>query len=79
LLPNSKQLKGGERVAYNESLREARLKCGYSQNEVAAKIGVSKMQISKWETGDGSAPTLSRLIQLADVYGTSIDKLVGRV
>lgn len=66
-------------MAYNESLREARLKCGYSQNEVAAKIGVSKMQISKWETGDGSAPTLSRLIQLADVYGTSIDKLVGRV
>ena len=65
-------------MTYNEALRQARLIHGYSQNEVAAKIGVSKMQISKWETGDGSAPNLSRLIQLADVYGTSIDKLVGR-
>lgn len=66
-------------MTYNEALRQARLIHGYSQNEVAAKIGVSKMQISKWETGDGSAPNLSRLIQLADVYGTSIDKLVGRI
>lgn len=65
-------------MTYNEALRQARLIHGYSQNEVAAKIGVSKMQISKWETGDGSAPNLSRLIQLADVYGTSIDQLVGR-
>lgn len=65
-------------MTYSEALRQARLIHGYSQNEVAAKIGVSKMQISKWETGDGSAPSLSRLIQLADVYGTSIDKLVGR-
>ena len=66
-------------MTYNEAIRQARLIHGYSQNEVAAKIGVSKMQISKWETGDGSAPNLSRLIQLADVYGTSIDKLVGRI
>jgi transcriptional regulator with XRE-family HTH domain len=66
-------------MTYNESLRKARLTCGYSQNEVASKLGVSKMQISKWETGDGSAPNISRLIQLADVYGTSIDKLVGRI
>ena len=66
-------------MTYNEALRQARLIHGYSQNEVAAKIGVSKMQISKWETGDGSAPNISRLIQLADVYGTSIDKLVGRI
>lgn len=65
-------------MTYNEALRQARLIHGYSQNEVAAKIGVSKMQISKWETGDGSAPNLSRLIQLADVYDTSIDQLVGR-
>lgn len=65
-------------MTYYEALRESRLYHGYSQKDVAEKLGVSKMQISKWETGDGSAPNLSRLIQLADVYGTSIDKLVGR-
>lgn len=66
-------------MTYNEALRKARLMRGYTQNEVASMLGVSKMQISKWETGDGSAPNISRLIQLADVYGTSIDKLVGRI
>lgn len=65
-------------MTYNEALRQARLIHGYSQNEVAAKLGISRNQICKWEKGEGSAPNLSRLIQLADVYGTSIDQLVGR-
>ena len=64
-------------MTYNEALRKARLNCGYSQT-VAAKLGISKNQICKWEKGTGSAPNLSRLIQLADTYETSIDKLVGR-
>ena len=70
--------KGGESMTYYDAIRDARLYCGYSQKEVAEKLGVSKMQISKWETGEGSAPNLSRLIQLANVYDISIDKLVGR-
>ena len=65
-------------MTYNESLRKARLTCGYSQNEVAARLGISRNQICKWEKGEGSAPNLSRLIQLANVYDISIDKLVGR-
>ena len=71
-------MKGGEKITYNEALRKARLNCGYSQTDVAAKLGISKNQICKWEKGTGSAPNLSRLIQLADTYETSIDKLVGR-
>ena len=66
-------------MTYNEALRKARLMCGYSQTDVAARLGISRNQICKWEKGEGSAPNLSRLIQLADVYDTSIDQLVGRV
>ena len=65
-------------MTYYKALRTARLYCGYSQSEVAAKLGVSRNQICKWEKGEGSAPNLSRLIQLANVYNISIDQLVGR-
>ena len=32
------------------SLFHARKKCGFSQEEVAEKLGVSRQTISKWET-----------------------------
>lgn len=32
------------------SLFHARKKCGLSQEDVAAKLGVSRQTISKWET-----------------------------
>lgn len=65
-------------MTYYQALRRARLNCGYSQTDVAARLGISRNQICKWEKGEGSAPNLSRLIQLAEVYNTSIDQLVGR-
>lgn len=65
-------------MTYYEALRESRLYHGYSQKDVAEKLGVSKMQICKWEKGEGSPPNIGRLIQLADLYCTSIDQLVGR-
>ena len=65
-------------MKFGENLKLIRKSKKISQEELAEKLGVSKMQISKWETGEGSAPNLSRLIQLANVYDISIDKLVGR-
>ena len=65
-------------MTYYEALREIRLYHGLSQKDVAQRLGVSKMQISKWETGEGAPPNVGRLIQLADLYNTSIDRLVGR-
>jgi transcriptional regulator with XRE-family HTH domain len=65
-------------MTYNEALRKARLSCGFSQTDVATRLGVSKNQICKWEKGVGSKPNLNRLMQLADTYETSIDELIGR-
>ena len=55
------------------SLRNA---SNITQEELAEKVGVSRQAVTKWEL-DESTPTLSKIIALADVFGVSIDKLVG--
>ena len=63
---------------YTDALRESRKRAGMTLEQVAEHLNISKMAVSNWELGKSPAPNLSRLIQLADLYDTSIDKLVGR-
>ena len=61
-------------IAYRlQSLRKAK---GYSQEELADKLGLSRQAISKWERAE-SAPDTDNLISLAKLYGMSIDELLG--
>ena len=60
---------------FAERLTELRKKAGYSQEELADKIGVSRQAISKWECAD-SSPDTDNLIALAGLYGVSIDELI---
>ena len=48
---------------------------GYSQEEVAEKIGVSRQAYAKWEKGE-TVPDVERCQKLAEVYGVTIDSLV---
>lgn len=48
---------------------------GYSQEELASKIGVSRQAISKWERGE-SSPDTDNLIALARLYQITIDELI---
>ena len=48
---------------------------GYSQEELAEKIGVSRQAISKWERSEAS-PDTDNLIMLAKVYGVTLDELL---
>lgn len=34
--------------------------------------------IARYELGTGSAPSISRLIELANLYNVTVDKLIGR-
>lgn len=61
-----------------ENLRIQRKKNGLSQEELAEKCDVSRQAIAKWESGE-SAPSIERLIFLADLYDVTLDELVGRV
>lgn len=56
-------------------LYEYRKANGYSQEELAAKIGVSRQAISKWERSE-SSPDTDNLIALAQLYGVSLDTLL---
>lgn len=48
---------------------------GYSQEELASKIGVSRQAVSKWERAEAS-PDTDNLILLARLYQVSLDELL---
>ena len=48
---------------------------GYSQEEIAAKIGISRQAYAKWESG-ATIPDVEKCALLAEVYGTTIDSLI---
>lgn len=57
------------------SLFHARKKCGYSQETVAEKLGVSRQTVSKWET-DETIPDIRQSKKMAVLYKMSLDELI---
>lgn len=56
-------------------LIKLRKKNGYSQEELADKLGLSRQAVSKWERAEAS-PDTDNLICLAKLYGVSLDELL---
>ncbi len=56
-------------------LQELRKKNGYSQEELANKLGISRQAVSKWERAE-SSPDTDNLICLAKLYNVSLDSLL---
>lgn len=52
-----------------------RKRAGMTQAELAQKLNYTDKAVSKWERGE-STPDLLTLIQLAELYGISMDELV---
>jgi len=48
---------------------------GYSQEEVAEEIGISRQAYAKWEKGE-TVPDVERCQKLAELYGVTIDSLM---
>ncbi len=48
---------------------------GFSQEEVAEKIGISRQAYAKWESG-ATIPDIEKCSRLADLYGLTIDSLI---
>jgi len=48
---------------------------GYSQEEIAEKIGISRQAYGKWEKGE-TIPDVEKCDLLASVYGITIDSLI---
>lgn len=60
----------------NRRIRELRQSRGFSQVELASKLGVTKQSVSNWEN-DNIQPSIEMLIQLAKVFSVSTDYLLG--
>lgn len=57
------------------NLKLFRKQNGYTQEDVAERIGVSRQTVAKWERGEAQ-PDLDSCIALADLYETTVDSLV---
>ena len=60
---------------FNNKLYELRKQKGFSQEELAGRLNVSRQTISKWEVGE-SAPDMEKLVAISDLFGISLDELV---
>lgn len=62
-------------MTLGEKLKEARRQFGWSQEELADKLYVSRAAIAKWET-DGGVPDMPNLKMIADLLQVSVDYLL---
>jgi transcriptional regulator with XRE-family HTH domain len=58
-----------------DKIIENRKKNGWSQEELAEMLGVSRQSVSKWE-GAQSVPDMNRILKLSEVFGVSTDELL---
>lgn len=56
-------------------IRRARSLCGLSQNELAARMGVGRGTVTRWEHPSGNAPSTRHLIEIARCTGTQVEWL----
>ncbi len=59
----------------NERLQDLRKKAGYSQEQLAELLGISRQAISKWESGQGN-PDIDNIIKLTKIYQVSTDYIL---
>lgn len=62
-------------MTLGEKIREARKKCGLSQEQLAEKMSVSRSAVAKWETDKG-LPDVGNLKILARLLRVSVDRLL---
>lgn len=59
------------------NIKDIRTRKNLTQAEVASALGVSSVVYSRYETGSRQ-PSIETLVQLADIFGVTVDYLLGR-
>ena len=62
----------GEKMILADKITEERKKNGWSQEELANQLGVSRQAVSKWESA-GAVPDLQRILQMSELFSCSGD------
>ena len=63
-------------MTIGEKIQSHRKRLGMSQDELGQKLHVSRQTISLWEK-DQTVPTIDNLIRLKDIFGISVDEILG--
>lgn len=63
-------------MTVGEKIQFYRKQLGLSQDDLGQKLFVSRQTVSLWEKNQ-TAPTISNLIRLAEIFGISVDELLG--
>lgn len=58
-----------------DKIAELRKKNGWSQEELAGQLGVSRQSVSKWESAS-SMPDLDKILKMSEIFGVSTDYLL---
>lgn len=62
-------------MIFAEKLKAERKKQGWSQEDLAAKLFVSRQSVSKWENGQ-NYPSIEVIIRISDLFGLTLDELL---
>lgn len=62
----------------SKNIKKLRDKHNLTQEQLAQKAGITYSTLIKIESGVNGNPTLETLRKVADVFGISLDELVGR-
>lgn len=62
-------------MIFADKLIRLRKKSGWSQEELAEKMNVSRQAVSKWESAQ-TVPELEKLLQLSNLFGVTTDYLL---
>ncbi len=65
------------KLSIQEKLKDLRIECGLSLQELAEQTGLSKSSLGNYETDDYKEITHKAIVILADFYGVSSDYLLG--
>ena len=61
-------------MGFSENIIKYRKSKGYTQDDLAEAMGVSRQSVSKWENGE-SVPDINKIIKLAEYLDVSLDCL----
>lgn len=70
-----KHKKGAFAMILADKIIDLRKKNGWSQEELAEKLDVSRQSVSKWE-GARSVPDMNKILRLSEVFAVSTDYLL---
>ena len=62
-------------MIFADKLIDLSKKNGWSQEELAEQLDVSRQSISKWESAQ-STPDMNRILKMSDIFGVSTDYLL---